>query len=447
MPADADTRSRRSVIAGALGGAAALLAGRFSSPDAAAGSPLIVGSETNNSGTKDTQLIANSNVATFKLYQTGPGTALMGYTTTASGPTRGVYGRVDSPNGDGVQGRNAGGAGTGAAVRAYGGHNVGLRATSDTADAIAGTSPLNTGVRGSSTSGNGVVGVSISDSGVIGASTSLFGVYGISTNDTGVYGTSGDGTGIGVHGYSSGGSGTYGESSTGMGLRGLSNTYLGVYGQSTTNAGVWGQSTSGLGVSGRSTSGTGVYGESAEAVGVYGTSSGIGGWAGYFQGDTHVNGNLSKSGGSFRIDHPIDPAGKYLSHSFVESPDMLNVYNGNTTLDGNGEATVSLPAWFEALNRDFRYQLTSIGPTDRVVYVKDKLNGNAFSIAGGNAATEVSWQVTGIRQDAYANAHRIKVEETKTGGARGKYLHPELFGKLASESVQPRPEATLARPG
>ena len=85
------------------------------------------------------------------------------------------------------------------------------------------------------------------------------------------------------------------------------------------------------------------------------------GSAGEFIGDVSVSGTLTKGGGSFKIDHPLDPANKYLSHSFVESPDMMNIYNGNVTTDANGEATVALPAYFAALNRAFRYQLTVIG--------------------------------------------------------------------------------------
>jgi hypothetical protein len=77
--------------------------------------------------------------------------------------------------------------------------------------------------------------------------------------------------------------------------------------------------------------------------------------------DLQVTGNLSKGGGSFKIDHPLDPANKYLYHSFVESPDMMNVYNGNIMTDRRGLAVVILPNYFEALNRDFRYQLTVIG--------------------------------------------------------------------------------------
>ena len=119
-----------------------------------------------------------------------------------------------------------------------------------------------------------------------------------------------------------------------------------------------------------------------------------------------VVGTLSKGGGSFKIDHPLDPANKYLYHSFVESPDMMNIYNGNITTDGDWLATVMLPDWFEALNRDFRYQLTVIGQFAQAI-VAGKVANNQFSIQTDKPNVEVSWQVTGIRQDAYANAHRI----------------------------------------
>lgn len=129
-------------------------------------------------------------------------------------------------------------------------------------------------------------------------------------------------------------------------------------------------------------------------------------------GNLAVNGFLSKTGGSFRIDHPLDPAHKYLQHSFVESPDMKNIYDGVAILDRKGRAEVTLPNYFEALNEDFRYQLTCIG-RPALVYVSREIKGNSFVIAGGRPGMRVSWQVTGIRHDAYANAHRIVVEEEK----------------------------------
>ena len=157
---------------------------------------------------------------------------------------------------------------------------------------------------------------------------------------------------------------------------------------------------------------------------------------GFYAGNLTVNGTVSKSGGSFKIDHPLDPENRTLSHSFVESPDMMDVYNGVIVLDKHGEAWVELPSYFEALNRDYRYQLTSIGLPAPNLFIGREVSGNRFKIAGGKPNGKVSWQVTGIRQDAYANAHRIPVEEDKPEETRGKYLHPELFEKHDSMIVR-----------
>jgi trimeric autotransporter adhesin len=136
----------------------------------------------------------------------------------------------------------------------------------------------------------------------------------------------------------------------------------------------------------------------------------------------HVDGTE----GAFKIDDPLDPANKYLYHSFVESPDMMNVYNGSVTTDKHGMAVVALPDYFDALNRDFRYQLTAIGTFAQATVAK-KIENNHFAIRTSKPGVEVSWQVTGIRHDAYANAHRVQVEEQKPPREQGHYLHPELF--------------------
>jgi hypothetical protein len=336
------TRSRRALLLGALSGLAGLLGSRLTTPEpaaAAAGSNLIIGSETNNAGTADTQLITNSTVIAFKLLQNGPGTGLMGYATATSGATRGVYGRSDSPNGDGIQGRNAGAGGTGAGVRAIGGNNPGLVASS-----------------------NG---------------------YGV---------------------YASGSTGVFASGDTGVSA--LGNMY-------------------------------GVYG-SATSYGVVGSGTSYGG---YFFGAVHVSGTLSKSAGSFRIDHPLDPANKYLQHSFVESPDMKNVYDGVVTLDGQGEATIDLPSWFDALNSDTRIQLTPIGQHSPL-FARGEVADGRFGIAGGRPGQRVFWQVTGIRRDAYAESHRIQVEVPKASDDRGRFLHPELFGGRAADRIGPRRDPT-----
>jgi hypothetical protein len=156
-----------------------------------------------------------------------------------------------------------------------------------------------------------------------------------------------------------------------------------------------------------------------------------------------VGGTLTKASGSFRIDHPQDPANRTLSHSFVESPDMLNVYNGNATLGADGRAAV--PAYFEALNRDFRYQLTALGAPAPNLHVAKEIAGNRFEIAGGPPGARVSWQVTGVRRDPWAEAHRVPVEEEKSLAERGTYLHPELYGQPESLRRGAKPAAaTLA---
>lgn len=183
----------------------------------------------------------------------------------------------------------------------------------------------------------------------------------------------------------------------------------------------------------------GIANNGTSAYGVLGGSTN--GYAGYFSGKVHVAGTLTKSGGAFKIDHPLDPANKYLYHSFVESPDMKNIYDGVVTLDANGKATVQLPDWFEALNEDFRYQLTCIGGY-APVYIAEEVKNNQFKIAGGSTGLKVSWQVTGIRHDPYAEANRIVVEEPKAPEDQGRYLFPAGYGQ--SQSLAPA--ALLEKP-
>jgi hypothetical protein len=187
------------------------------------------------------------------------------------------------------------------------------------------------------------------------------------------------------------------------------------------------------GGAGRGAGNSGGNGITATAgQGLNGATSGL---AGKFLGDVQVSGNLSKGAGSFKIDHPLDPENRYLYHSFVESPDMKNIYDGNVTTDESGDAVVTLPDYFEALNRDFRYQLTVVGTFAQAI-VAEKIRGNRFCIKTNAPNVEVSWQVTGIRQDVYANRNRINVEEGKPERERGYYLHPEAFNQPEERSVE-----------
>ncbi|MEU1390942.1 MULTISPECIES: hypothetical protein [unclassified Nonomuraea] len=171
------------------------------------------------------------------------------------------------------------------------------------------------------------------------------------------------------------------------------------------------------------------------------------------EGGCKIYGSLSKPGGMFLIDHPLDPTGKYLSHSFVESPEMLNVYSGVAVTDDHGEVTVTLPDFFEALNRDHRFQVTPIGRL-ALAAVDGGVRENTFTIRTDQPNVTVSWQVTGVRQDPWALANPIEVEREKPEEERGLLLYPETYGypvtmginnRAEAEEKEDRPDGSVAR--
>ena len=145
-----------------------------------------------------------------------------------------------------------------------------------------------------------------------------------------------------------------------------------------------------------------------------------------FNGNVHVTGTIGSTANLLKIDNPVDPANKYLLHSSVESPDMKNIYDGMVQTDANGSAVVNLPSYFQILNYNYRYQLTVIGQFAQAI-VENEISNNQFTIKTDKPNVKVSWQVTGIRNDAYAKANPMVVEQEKAPEDRGKYLIPELF--------------------
>lgn len=322
---------------------------------------------------------------------------------------------------------------------------------------------------------NGVQGVTTMNgySGVYAVDASSgggYGIYGSSSNGYGAAGVTTSETTAGVLGVD-----TYTQNNTGVnegiGVSGIA-ARAGVYGTTSGSsdqnfsAGVWGFSPSGAGYSYGvvgSAAGTspGVYGVGYQGVygtvnsvtgnyaGVVGNNGNNGGTstakAGIFLGDVQITGSISKGGGTFKIDHPLDPANKFLIHSFVESPDMMNIYNGIITLDEDGKAWVQLPSYFQAENVDFRYQLTCIGQF-APVYVAQEIENNQFQIAGGIADQRISWTVTGIRNDAWANAHRIIPEVDKSPSEQGKYLHPTELGMPMEQGLFYQAPAQIPAP-
>lgn len=297
-------------------------------------------------------------------------------------------------------------------------------------------------IRGNSTNGNGVIGTNER-----GGFSATGGVNYAAVDGIGVYGEANTGFGSrGVWGQANQGTGVYGASASAQGVESA-----GVFGRNTAinGSGVVGEANSGgdsYGVWGKSSSGRGVFGNGS--IGVYGQSVapngsaiyGIGvdgARAGSFVGDVHVVGNLVDNKSLTRMDHPLDPANKYLQHGSVESPETTNIYFGTTTTDEAGAAIVTLPDYVEAFNRDFHYQLTVIGQFAHAI-VEKKIKNNRFTIRTDKPNVEVSWLVTGVRNDAYAKAHPVEVEKAKSEEERGKYLAPELFGQPKEKGIHYR---------
>ena len=365
---------------------------------------------------------------------------MAGTNSATSGLAFGVLGTSQSTGGSGVYGSGAyngvsgRGAGTGVEGLADSATGIGVRglALSETG--------ANIGVSGItySSDGRGVEGVATKSSG----------------NTTGVYGAAYSSSGSGVYGAGSNGSDGVSawSGSTGRGLDAYSFAGNAVYAQSDSSnaniAAVRAYDATGYGLAGEGGN-IGVYAHNLSGTpgrDVYLATPAL---AGDFYGGVWVHGTLTKSAGTFKIDHPLDPANKYLSHSFVESPDMKNVYDGLATLDARGEAWVELPGYFDALNRDFRYQLTALDQPAPSLFVASRITANRFRIAGGAPGQQVSWQVTGTRKDAYAEAHRTPIEEDKALADRGRYISPELFGQpdaalLAPDRVDATPVHRIA---
>jgi hypothetical protein len=389
------------------------------------------------------------NTQSAGVYGAGGYHGVVGYSNSAVSGASGVWGTAEnsvgvlgsSTNNDGIQGFSN------AANRS------GVWGNNDTAGGV--------GVKGSSTNGTGVLGLSTNGDGIEGSSTGI--------NKSGVWGHNDRSDGVGVAGSSVGGIGVFGTSTNGDGVVGFTNA--------ANKSGVWGHNDAfnGVGVAGSSVNGYGVsgwagsvdanaiygYNTATQSLGAIGLQTVTGGhthptgvfafssnnaygiaiygraasggqfsnqYAGLFEGNVRIDYDLSVGGSKyFKIDHPLDPSNKFLFHSCVESNDRMNIYNGNIFTDAHGDAIIELPEWFEALNKDFRYQLTVIGQFAQAI-VSQKISNNRFSIKTDKPNIEVSWQVTGIRNDAYAKAYPMIVEMEKPTEEKGTYIHPELYG-------------------
>lgn len=410
-----------------LTGTAYAVAGESSSTSARA----VVGRASATTGTT---------YAIYGFNQSSSGRGVYGTSSANSGTTYGVYGDVDSPAGYGVYG-------TGPQLGVYG------LASADSGIGVRGTNNINTG----------------SAVGVEGSVTSLSGtgVYGLATgstgnlNNAGVYGNN-TGSGIGVLARSANGTALWAVGTVGIEIVAEASGILafgeviGVKGVAQRQAaGSFAIGTdgiayhpTGIGAMGEMVSivpvtpstGYGVYGlsnrntdraligdtdaTSGTPYGVFGDSDGAG-WALYASGNSGGSGTKS-----FRIDHPLDPANKYLLHYSTESPEPMNFYSGNVVTGADGYAWVTLPNYFSEINRELRYQLTVIDNSDDFVLVKvceEEKNGR-FRIRTNQPRIKVSWRVEALRNDAYVRHFGAPTEVDKPDLECGLYEHPEIYG-------------------
>jgi hypothetical protein len=281
------------------------------------------------------------------------------------------------------------------------------------------------------------------------------------TNGSGIAST---GTGVGIFGY---GTDSDGTGIIGAGNNGVINTITGGSGGAFTGTrygavayvsednnyatALYGRYTAST-----NTDATGVLGYSVPAsyygygvvgyggyIGVYGDGGNYFGL--YSNGDTYVDGDIDVTGDqtvagtkSFLIDHPTDPENKYLKHFSIESNEVLNIYRGNVILNNNGEARVSLPNYFNSINRNFSYNLTPVGQPAPGLYIKNEINDNGmFVIAGGVANQKISWYVYAERNDLYLqqNPEKRNVEIVKEQNEKGKYIKPELYNYSKDKQI------------
>jgi hypothetical protein len=347
--------------------------------------------------------VLNSIDQTTTLSGTSQGSQLLVSNAATDSPA--LLARSSAPGGIGILGYNLYSTGIGV-VGSSGG--TGVKGVGESGPGVVGETSYNIGVLGESALGTGVVGrhnaTDFSNPGVEGdtvsTAASAVGVLGKVTSTAPGVGSAA------VRGINNG-RGAYG---------------IGVLGQ---------QYGSGWGVSGTSPNGRGVYGFSGGGVGVYGASSA--GVAGFFDGPVTINGDLIVISGhvkAFRINDPLDPKHKYLVHAAVESNQVLNIYSGNITTDQEGRATVRLPAYFDRINTDLRYQLTVVGQFAQAI-VAQKEADNRFVIRTDKPRVEVSWQVTARRNDAYLRAHPFHEIQNKTKA--DQVLTAQLRGKPASQ--------------
>jgi hypothetical protein len=343
----------------------------------------------------------------------------------SSNPNVPAVSAVHSTNGKGVAASSA----QGIALEATATNDTAVFAHSNTGRGVDARSAQSIALEATATNDTAVFAHSTTGRGVDARSARSIALEATATNDTAVFAHSTSGRGvdarsaqsIALEATATNDTAVFAHSDTGRGVDGRSNGAEGVHGEtnSATSAAVVGINNA-FEPTNNATGVLGTCGIAGNAIhGVGGTNAGL------FDGHVQINGGLDVTGEltvlgakHFRIDHPCDPANKYLFHCSVEAPEMINVYSGNVITDEVGTVTVLLPNYFEALNCDFRYQLTVIGQFAQA-FIAEEIVTNRFVIKTDKPNVKISWQISGVRKDFYAEANPVVVEKEKSATEKG----------------------------
>ncbi|MEW1913738.1 hypothetical protein AB0442_35825 [Kitasatospora sp. NPDC085895] len=357
-----------------------------------------------------------------------------GFDLGQQSPTRyGVLGANVALGGIGVRGvaRQA----TGASGK---GADVGVTGTATAGPRVPGPSEPGPGVASTNTGGPGVVASGVLGPGVPGTSTQGTGMAGAGAPGSGPKDNSGDGSWVAATSGSGFGTGTCsheglvlsafnGHPKSGGGGIGFGN-------EPSRGPVIRARSWFGWGVLALSEFNAAVHAQGPKGLIATGSPLGVD-----IAGGAQADGTMVAAGAArFLLGHPLPPAGSTLAHAFVVSPGKKDVHDGAVSLDDTGRTAVPLPDRCDALNQDFRYQLTTIGAPAHELHISQEIHSNGFAAVRGTPGGRAGRQVTGVRFDRRAQTNPAIPESVKSAEHRGLYLHPAAFDQPPEHGIAAR---------
>jgi hypothetical protein len=301
--------------------------------------------------------------------------------------------------------------------------NAGVWGFSRGACGVAGYSDDYVGVSGESKGGPGVAALSQASYGVLAQSSTFYGVFAGSGTNSGVVGTTAltqqvalipNAVGVfstaGILGVA-GAQGPQVWQGPNVG-KNINPPIAGVYGTSDLGPGVIGTSKAAIGIYGFSSGNAGVVGETIDGfAGGYFACTNPQHWAGYFDGNVHITGNLTVAGPMKGAVVPF-PDGTQRVLLCMESPEAWFEDFGSGKLK-RGRAVVKIDGDFAKVIKrgDYHVFLTPRGDC-RGLYVR-RQSGTSFEmreLAGGTSSAAFSYRIVARRKDVKGHRRFAKID-------------------------------------